>query len=70
MAQDGDTRPRRRTSDGDGYSLEDRVNQLAEDIRDHIRDCSSQSKRLFWAVLAVLGWLVAHTLPFFDKIKI
>ncbi len=43
-----------------------RISDLSASLQAHITDCSTQSRRLFWAVVGVLGWLVAHGL--FPKI--
>jgi hypothetical protein len=47
--------------------MNDRISELSQQLQAHITDCSAQSKKLFWAVLAVLGWLIVHSLPFVSK---
>ncbi len=56
--------------DGNRYDqlVNDRINELSQQLQAHITDCSAQSRRLFWAVVAVLGWLVVHSLPFVSKL--
>lgn len=60
----------RRESDQVSSMINGRISELSQQLKDHITDCSAQSRRLFWAVVSVLGWLVANgiVLPFFQKL--
>jgi len=62
-----DTKYDRRQNDKVADIMYDRISELSGQLQSHITDCSAQSKKLFWAVLAVLGWLVVHSLPFVGK---
>lgn len=61
------TRQDRRQNDQVLSMTNDRISELSQQLQQHITDCSAQSRKLFWAVVAVLGWLVAHSLPFVNK---
>ena len=60
----------RRQSDPVAALMSDRINELSQQLRDHITDCSAQSRRLFWAVIGCLAWLVGNglVLPVVGKI--
>ena len=62
-----DSRHERREGDSVAALMNGRISDLSQQLQAHITDCSAQSRKLFWAVLAVLGWLVAHSLPFVSK---
>jgi len=62
-----DSRHNRRQEDRVSDMMNDRISELSQQLQAHITDCSAQSKKLFWAVLAVLGWLIVHSLPFVSK---
>lgn len=54
---------------GDALSLltNQRISDLSAQLQAHITDCSTQSRRLFWAIVSVLGFLVVKSLPFISK---
>lgn len=66
MANDPNRRDRIE-SDALSALMNEKINDLAGRLEQHVTDCTAQSRKLFWAVLAVLGWLVAHSLPFVGK---
>lgn len=47
--------------------LSTRITDLGNSLQAHITDCSAQSRRLFWAVVSLLGFLLLKSLPFWDK---
>jgi hypothetical protein len=62
-----DSRRDRRESDAVTGMLKDRIEELGHRLEKHVTDCAEQSRKLFWAVLSVLGFLVIKSLPFMDK---
>jgi hypothetical protein len=46
-----------------------RITELSQQLQAHIADCSAQSRRLFWAVIGCLAWLVGNglVLPVINK---
>lgn len=61
------TRHDRRESDQAMEFLKDKVNDIGDRLERHVTDCAEQSKKLFWAVLSLLGFLVLKSLPFLSK---
>lgn len=57
----------RRNGDAVAQITNDRINELGARLERHITDCSTQSRRLFWAVMSVLGFLIVKSLPFLAK---
>lgn len=47
--------------------LSDRITDVNTALQSHITDCSAQSRRLFWAVVSLLGFLIVKSLPFISK---
>ena len=62
-----DTRHDRRQDDKVAEMMNDRISELSQQLQAHITDCSEQSRKLFWAVLSVLAFLVVKSLPFISK---
>jgi len=42
--------------------MNSRIGELGQQLQAHITDCSAQSRRLFWAVIGTLAWLVGNGL--------
>jgi uncharacterized Rmd1/YagE family protein len=47
--------------------LNSRVSDVSNALQAHITECSAQSRKLFWAVVSLLGFLVIKSLPFIAK---